>query len=155
MDSLKAPSLSSLISGTDRGSSDSLLGSLNLELDDGVSFLMNFFKIYLILLSSLSFISLFAHHFLQIEDDFLIPPVGDLPSLDAIMSEIDVDSDIGSINSHLLGDTNIKFHHTPTPSFNDEKQQTGSILRHVIFQGVTSQLTSAAVSVFFCLFVFC
>lgn len=34
MDSLKAPSLSSLLSGTDRGSSDSLLGSLNLDLDE-------------------------------------------------------------------------------------------------------------------------
>lgn len=37
MDSLKAPSLTSLVSGvsaTDRGSSDSLLGSLNLDLDD-------------------------------------------------------------------------------------------------------------------------
>jgi hypothetical protein len=34
MESLKAPSLSSLLSGTDRGSSDSLLGSLNLDLDD-------------------------------------------------------------------------------------------------------------------------
>lgn len=34
MDSLKAPSLSSLLSGTDRGSSDSLLGSLNFDLDD-------------------------------------------------------------------------------------------------------------------------
>jgi hypothetical protein len=34
MDSLKAPSMSSLVSGTDRGSSDSLLGSINLDLDD-------------------------------------------------------------------------------------------------------------------------
>lgn len=34
MNSLKAPSLSSLLSGTDRGSSDSLLGSLNLDLDE-------------------------------------------------------------------------------------------------------------------------
>lgn len=34
MDSLKAPSLSSLLSGTDRGSSDSLLGSLNFDLDE-------------------------------------------------------------------------------------------------------------------------
>lgn len=31
---LKAPSLSSLLSGTDRGSSDSLLESLNLDLDE-------------------------------------------------------------------------------------------------------------------------
>lgn len=74
-------------------------------------------------------------------DDLSIPPVGELPSLDAIMSEID--SDFDSINNSLLGD--IKFNQTPTPSF-DDRPQTGSILRHVIFQGVTAQISSAAVS---------
>lgn len=50
MDSLKAPSLTSLISGTDRGSSDSLLGSLNLDLDEvlrkifKLNFLINIFQ---------------------------------------------------------------------------------------------------------------
>ncbi|CRL04854.1 CLUMA_CG017907, isoform A [Clunio marinus] len=107
MEGLKAPSLSSLISGTDRGSSDSLLGSLNLDLDE--------------------------------IDDLSIPPVEELPSLDAIMSEFD--SDLDSISNNLLGDNRIN--PTPTPSF-DEKQQTGSILRHVIFQGVTTQIGSAS-----------
>lgn len=37
MNSLKAPSLSSLLSGTDRGSSDSLLGSINLDFDEVMS----------------------------------------------------------------------------------------------------------------------
>lgn len=125
MDSLKAPSLSSLLSGTDRGSSDSLLGSLNLDLDEVSRW--NF------LLSIIENCGTF-----QI-DDLSIPPVEELPSLDAIMSEID--SDIDSINNSLLGD--IKFNQTPTPSY-DEKQ-SGSILRHVIFQGVTAQIGSAAV----------
>lgn len=65
----------------------------------------------------------------------------ELPSLDAVMSEMD--SDIDSINSSLLAD---KFNHTPTPSFDDKQHQTGSILRHVLFQGITTQIGSAAVS---------
>lgn len=65
----------------------------------------------------------------------------ELPSLDAVMSEID--SDIGSINSSLLLPDG-KISCTPTPSFED-RQQTGSILRHVIYQGITAQIGSAAV----------
>lgn len=65
----------------------------------------------------------------------------ELPSLDAVMSEID--SDIDSINSTILADN--KFSQTPTPSF-DDRQQSGSILRHVIYQGITAQIGSAAVS---------
>ena len=53
------------------------------------------------------------------------------------MSEMD--SDVDSINSTLLADG--KFNRTPTPL----EQQSGSILRHVIFQGVTAQLSSASV----------
>ena len=73
-------------------------------------------------------------------DDILysIPP-SELPSLDAVMNEID--SDIDSINSSVLAD---KTNYTPTPSL-DLKLQSGSILRHVIFQGVTAQIGSAAV----------
>lgn len=71
-----------------------------------------------------------------------MPPV-DLPSLDAIMSEMD--SDIDSINSSLLAD--YKFNQTPTPSFDDKQQTNDSILRHVIYQGITAQIGSAAVSV--------
>jgi hypothetical protein len=57
------------------------------------------------------------------------------------MSEMD--SDIDSINSSLL--LADKINQTPTPSF-DDKNQAGSILRHVIFQGITAQIGSAAVS---------
>jgi len=131
MNSLKAPSLSSLISGTDRGSSDSLLESLNFDLDEvSDETLKN-----LLLLSIRNF---------QI-DDLSIPPIEELPSLDAVMSEMDM-SDIDSINSSLLADG--KFNQTPTPSMFDDgnNKQSGSILRHVIFQGVTTQIGSAAVS---------
>jgi hypothetical protein len=127
---LKAPSLSSLISGTDRGSSDSLLGSLNLDFDD-------------VILKNLCYHFYHFEKYFQI-DDLLIPPVEELPSLDAVMSEFD--SDLDSINNSF-GDN--KFSQTPTPSFDDKQQQTGSILRHVIFQGVTAQIGSAAVSQFY------
>ena len=92
---------------------------------------------YFTIKNFLSFSSCFENLF-QI-DDLSIPPLEDLPSLDAVMTEID--SDIDSINSTLLGDN--KFSQTPTPSF-DERQQSGSILRHVIFQGITAQIGSAA-----------
>jgi hypothetical protein len=57
------------------------------------------------------------------------------------MSEIDVDSDIDSINSLIPKSLSS----TPIPSIfgDDSKQHAGSILRHVIFQGVTSQIGSA------------
>ena len=53
----------------------------------------------------------------------------------------EIDSDIDSITSSVLAD---KTNYTPTPSL-DLKLQSGSILRHVIFQGVTAQIGSAAV----------
>jgi hypothetical protein len=77
---------------------------------------------------------------LRISTQKQIDDVEELPSLDAVMSEMD--SDIDSINS-LLADN--KLAQTPTPSF-DDRNQTGSLLRHVIFQGVTAQIGSAAVS---------
>jgi hypothetical protein len=40
MEPLKAPSISSLISGTDRGSTDSLLESLNLDLEEVLQFFL-------------------------------------------------------------------------------------------------------------------
>lgn len=137
MDSLKAPSLTSLISGTDRGSSDSLLGSLNLDLDDVLQ------KIFKLLFFFLSIIPLFCE-LKQIDDDLSIPPNTELPSLDTVMNEIDSsDLDIDSINSNNILSDNKRTSYTP--SSNDEKQQSGSILRHVIFQGVTAQISSASV----------
>lgn len=138
MNSLKAPSLSSLLSGTDRGSSDSLLGSLNLDLDEVVCSIKIPEKLEK---NSYHFVSILLAFYLPQIDDFSIPPLEDLPSLDAVLSEID--SDIDSINSSLLAEN--KFSQTPTPSF-DDKQQSGSILRHVIYQGITAQIGSAAVS---------
>lgn len=79
----------------------------------------------------------------QIDDDLSILPVAELPSLDAIMNEIDSDLDIDSINSSNILADNKRTSYTPT--FNDEKHQSGSILRHVIFQGVTAQISSASV----------
>lgn len=79
----------------------------------------------------------------QIDDDLSIPPVAELPSLDAIMNEIDSDLDIDSINSNNILTDNKRTSYTPTS--HDEKHQSGSILRHVIFQGVSAQLSSASV----------
>lgn len=76
---------------------------------------------------------------LKIDDILYSIPPAELPSLDAVMNEID--SDIDSISSSVLAD---KTNYTPTPSL-DLKLQSGSILRHVIFQGVTAQIGSAAV----------
>lgn len=64
----------------------------------------------------------------------------ELPSLDAVMSEID---SLEDSSSNLLVDN--KFSQTPTPSF-DGANQAGSILSHIIYQGITAQIGSAAVS---------
>jgi hypothetical protein len=62
------------------------------------------------------------------------------------MNEIDSDLDIDSINSSNILSDNKRTSYTPTTyTSNDEKQQSGSILRHVIFQGVTAQISSASV----------
>lgn len=53
----------------------------------------------------------------------------------------EIDSDLDSITSSVLAD---KTNYTPTPSL-DLRQQSGSILRHVVFHGVTTQIGSAAV----------
>lgn len=68
------------------------------------------------------------------------------------MSElnIEIDSDIESITSNTLLSENKKIDLiTPTSSVIDEKLNKGSILRHVIYQGVTSQIGSAAVRIYF------
>lgn len=63
------------------------------------------------------------------------------------MSEIDVDSDFESIHSSLIPNESIKSLSTtpipPSTTSTDEKQIIGSILRHVVFQGVTAQIASA------------
>lgn len=86
----------------------------------------------------------FQYKFLsQIDDDLSsLPPVGELPSLDAILTEFD--SDLDSLNSSTLAVD--KVNATPT-SFDDKHHLTGSILRHVLYQGITGQIASASVSI--------
>lgn len=60
-----------------------------------------------------------------------------MPSLESILSELDTDSDI-------ISDVSVRI--TPTPSI-DDRPKTGTMLRHVLLQGVTSQITSASVSI--------
>ena len=55
------------------------------------------------------------------------------------MTEIDSDLDNFSVDKSIL----MNYNNTPTPSV---EQNTGSILRHCIFQGVTTQIVSAAVN---------
>ncbi|XP_055322181.1 vacuolar protein sorting-associated protein 8 homolog [Sitodiplosis mosellana] len=104
MNTLKAPSLQSLLD-SDRGSNDSLLAeSLQLDLD-------------------------------ELDDaEYSIPHVDMMPSLESILSELDTDSDI-------ISDVSVRI--TPTPSI-DDRPKTGTMLRHVLLQGVTSQITSAS-----------
>lgn len=59
------------------------------------------------------------------------------------MSEIDVDSDIDSIHSSLIPESIKSSSATPIPPSNTFDDKHGSILRHVIFQGVTAQIASA------------
>ncbi|XP_052893448.1 vacuolar protein sorting-associated protein 8 homolog isoform X2 [Anopheles moucheti] len=102
MNTLKAPSLHSLID-SDHGSNDSLLAeSLQLDIEE------------------------------LDDDEYAIPAVDTLPTLESVLSEID--SDLDSVSA--VGET------TPTPSL-EEHLKMESILRHVVLHGVTAQLTSA------------
>lgn len=70
-----------------------------------------------------------------------------MPTLESVLSELDGgDSDIISESGFLASAT-------PTPSM-DELPRMGTILRHIVLQGVTSQVSSAAVSVYFINFLF-
>lgn len=74
--------------------------------------------------------------FLKLDDaEYSIPHVDMMPSLESILSELDTDSDI-------ISDVSVRI--TPTPSI-DDRPKTGTMLRHVLLQGVTSQITSASV----------
>lgn len=74
---------------------------------------------------------------MQLDDaEYSIPHVDMMPSLESILSELDTDSDI-------ISDVSARI--TPTPSI-DDRPKSGTMLRHVILQGVTSQITSASVS---------
>lgn len=62
-----------------------------------------------------------------------------MPSLESVLNELDGDSDI-------ISDAGFTPAPTPTPSYDDQKK-SGTILRHIVLQGVTSQIGSAAVSI--------
>lgn len=59
-----------------------------------------------------------------------------MPSLESVLSELDTDSDIIS-DSGVTG--------TPTPSLDYERQKSGTMLRHIVLQGISAQMASAAV----------
>lgn len=61
-----------------------------------------------------------------------------MPSLESVLSELDTDSDIIS-DPGVIG--------TPTPSLDYERQKSGTMLRHIVLQGISAQIASAAVSV--------
>ncbi|XP_055378489.1 vacuolar protein sorting-associated protein 8 homolog [Condylostylus longicornis] len=77
---------------------------------------------------------------LDIEDlddaEYSIPQLDSLPTLESVLNDFDADSDIISDGQFPAP--------TPTPSIADETTRAGSILRHVVLQGITSQISSAA-----------
>ncbi|SPP85165.1 vacuolar protein sorting-associated protein 8 homolog [Drosophila guanche] len=114
MSELKAPSLQSLLE-SDRGSTDSLLAeSLQLDFED-------------------------------LDDaEFAIPPTDVLPTLEAVLSEFEADSDVAS-------ELGVPVQHaTPTPSIGEDsalrgdgRSGGGSIMRYTLLHGISAQLTSA------------
>ncbi|XP_058461399.1 vacuolar protein sorting-associated protein 8 homolog [Malaya genurostris] len=126
MNNLKAPSLHSLLD-SDHGSNDSLLAeSLQLDIEE------------------------------LDDEEYSLPVVDQLPTLESVLSEIDSDLDSASAlgrcivdgasttsgataSDYVRGDLGS----TPTPSLCDDYMRMESILRHVVLLGVTAQLTSA------------
>lgn len=75
---------------------------------------------------------------LQLDDnEYSIPHVDMMPSLESVLSELDADSDI-------ISDVGDRF--TPTPSL-DDRPKSGTMLRHIILQGVSAQMASASVNI--------
>nr|XP_036671059.1 vacuolar protein sorting-associated protein 8 homolog [Drosophila suzukii] len=115
MSELKAPSLQSLLE-SERGSTDSLLAeSLQLDFED-------------------------------LDDaEFAIPPTDVLPTLEAVLSEFEADSDVASELGMPVP------HATPTPSIGEDstirtdgRGGGGSIMRYTLLHGISAQLSSAA-----------
>lgn len=71
--------------------------------------------------------------------EYSIPPLSTLPTLESILSDFDGDSDVYSESALTISQT-------PTQSLDEQQtqQKMGTILRHIVLQGVTTQLTSAA-----------
>lgn len=78
----------------------------------------------------------------QLDDvEYSIPALNTIPTLENILTDLDGDSDYGAYGQS-------SFAATPTPSMLEESPKLGTILRHVVLQGVSSQVASAAVSIF-------
>ncbi|XP_055608926.1 vacuolar protein sorting-associated protein 8 homolog [Uranotaenia lowii] len=128
MNNLKAPSLHSLLDSDHGSSNDSLLAeSLQLDIDE------------------------------LDDEEYSIPAVSELPTLESVLSEIDSDLDsasaLGRFATERVGSSTSSYANngrggdlgsTPTPSImGDDYVKLESILRHVVLQGVTAQLSSA------------
>ncbi|XP_058830163.1 vacuolar protein sorting-associated protein 8 homolog [Topomyia yanbarensis] len=126
MNNLKAPSLHSLLD-SDHGSNDSLLAeSLQLDIEE------------------------------LDDEEYSLPAVDQLPTLESVLSEIDSDLDSASALGRCIVDGVSTasgatasdrgcgvLGSTPTPLLSDDYMRMESILRHVVLQGVTAQVTSA------------
>lgn len=71
--------------------------------------------------------------------EYSIPALHSIPTLENVLTDLDGDSDIYS-ESGLLTTA------TPTPSM-DEMPRMSTILRHIVLQGVSVQIASAAVNI--------
>lgn len=70
--------------------------------------------------------------------EYSIPALHAIPTLENVLTDLDGDSDIYSESGNQTA--------TPTPSMDTDQPRMGTILRHVVLQGVTAQIASAAVS---------
>lgn len=83
----------------------------------------------------------FSNLFYQLDDnEYSIPTVEQLPTLESVLNDLDGEFD-GFIDRGSVAPT-------PTPSVDGENLKQTSILRHVVLQGVTSQIRSASVRKF-------
>lgn len=82
---------------------------------------------------------------MQLNDaEYLLPAVDFMPSLESVLHDLDAYSDTTSDNNIPIPTPSA----TPTPSLDEQQQsKAGTILRHIILQGVTAQVSSAVVSV--------
>lgn len=78
------------------------------------------------------------------DEEYSIPALNSIPTLENILTDLDGDSDFGG--GSVGGPGRFSTNATPTPSIADDSPKLGTILRHVVLQGVSSQVGSAVVS---------
>uniref|UniRef100_A0A1B0CC42 Peroxisomal multifunctional enzyme type 2 n=1 Tax=Lutzomyia longipalpis TaxID=7200 RepID=A0A1B0CC42_LUTLO len=137
MDTLKALSVQSLES--DRGSNDSLLlaESIDFDIEEQVLERPNW-AIGTGRARVINSHSLFIFYVKLDDAEYSLPAVETIPTLESVLNDLDFDD--GSTS-----DLGIPV--TPSPSISvsiEEQPRIGSLLRHVVLQGVTTQVTSAA-----------